>query len=214
MIDHTGIGVADVGRSATFYDAALGALGMRRVMQMPDNGRIYRLGVITGAARLAPWNVAFFEELKGLGFVEGQNLKFVAEGFGLRDDQFAKVAATLAKSARTLSFASAILRSAQRRNRPGPFPLSAWPASGSLRVLCARSPAPVATSPASTLRSKSMENGRTSSWRLCPTRGVSHSLWTQASPRRRTFRHFRTPLVRVVSRLRSLQPERRSRSRQ
>ena len=37
MIDHTSIGVADVGRSATFYDAALGALGMRRVMQMPDN---------------------------------------------------------------------------------------------------------------------------------------------------------------------------------
>ena len=26
MIDHTGIGVADVGRSATFYDAALGRL--------------------------------------------------------------------------------------------------------------------------------------------------------------------------------------------
>ena len=36
MIDHTGIGVADVSRSATFYDAALEALGMRRVMQMPD----------------------------------------------------------------------------------------------------------------------------------------------------------------------------------
>ncbi|MEA2730382.1 MAG: hypothetical protein QOF70_4857, partial [Acetobacteraceae bacterium] len=37
MIDHTGIGAADVSRSAIFYDAALGALGMRRVMQMPDN---------------------------------------------------------------------------------------------------------------------------------------------------------------------------------
>src|SRR6516164_3736685 len=37
MIDHTGIGVADVGRSAIFYDAALGALGMRRVMQIPEN---------------------------------------------------------------------------------------------------------------------------------------------------------------------------------
>jgi catechol 2,3-dioxygenase-like lactoylglutathione lyase family enzyme len=37
MIDHTGIGVADVGRSANFYDAALAALGMRRVRQMPDN---------------------------------------------------------------------------------------------------------------------------------------------------------------------------------
>jgi catechol 2,3-dioxygenase-like lactoylglutathione lyase family enzyme len=37
MIDHTGIGVADVGRSAKFYDAALSALGMRRVSQLPDN---------------------------------------------------------------------------------------------------------------------------------------------------------------------------------
>ena len=37
MIDHTGIGVADVTRSAAFYDAALGALGLRRVMQLPPN---------------------------------------------------------------------------------------------------------------------------------------------------------------------------------
>jgi catechol 2,3-dioxygenase-like lactoylglutathione lyase family enzyme len=36
VIDHTGIGVADVALSAAFYDAALGALGMRRVMQLPD----------------------------------------------------------------------------------------------------------------------------------------------------------------------------------
>jgi catechol 2,3-dioxygenase-like lactoylglutathione lyase family enzyme len=36
MIDHTGIGVADVGRSATFYDSALRALRMRRAMQMPE----------------------------------------------------------------------------------------------------------------------------------------------------------------------------------
>ena len=39
MIDHTGIGVADVGRSAAFYDVALSALGLRRVMQLPpDSG--------------------------------------------------------------------------------------------------------------------------------------------------------------------------------
>ena len=37
MIDHTGIGVADVGRSAAFYDAALGALGMRRMIQLPES---------------------------------------------------------------------------------------------------------------------------------------------------------------------------------
>src|SRR5579864_6546450 len=39
MIDHTGIGVADVTRSSDFYDAALGALGFRRVIQLPaDSG--------------------------------------------------------------------------------------------------------------------------------------------------------------------------------
>jgi catechol 2,3-dioxygenase-like lactoylglutathione lyase family enzyme len=37
MIDHTGIGVADVARSAAFYDAALGALGLRRVIQIPQS---------------------------------------------------------------------------------------------------------------------------------------------------------------------------------
>ena len=37
MIDHTGIGVANVTESARFYDAVLGALGMRRAAQMPEN---------------------------------------------------------------------------------------------------------------------------------------------------------------------------------
>ena len=37
MIDHTGIGVADVARSAAFYDATLSVLGLRRVMQLPEN---------------------------------------------------------------------------------------------------------------------------------------------------------------------------------
>jgi catechol 2,3-dioxygenase-like lactoylglutathione lyase family enzyme len=36
MIDHTGIGVANVAVSAAFYDAALGALGMHRAVQMPE----------------------------------------------------------------------------------------------------------------------------------------------------------------------------------
>jgi catechol 2,3-dioxygenase-like lactoylglutathione lyase family enzyme len=35
VIDHTGIGVADVTLSAKFYDAALAELGLRRVMQIP-----------------------------------------------------------------------------------------------------------------------------------------------------------------------------------
>jgi catechol 2,3-dioxygenase-like lactoylglutathione lyase family enzyme len=36
MIDHTGIGVSDVARSAIFYDAALKPLGLSRVAQMPS----------------------------------------------------------------------------------------------------------------------------------------------------------------------------------
>jgi hypothetical protein len=35
--------------------------------------------------------VALFDELKGLGFVEGQNLKIVVNGFGLRDDSVGPV---------------------------------------------------------------------------------------------------------------------------
>jgi catechol 2,3-dioxygenase-like lactoylglutathione lyase family enzyme len=37
MIDHTGIGVADVARMTAFYDAALGALGLRRAEEI-DGG--------------------------------------------------------------------------------------------------------------------------------------------------------------------------------
>jgi putative tryptophan/tyrosine transport system substrate-binding protein len=64
-----------------------------------ESGRIYRLGILTGAARAAPRMAAFFDELKVFGFVEGQNLNVVAGGFDLHDDQFAGVAATLAKAA-------------------------------------------------------------------------------------------------------------------
>jgi len=44
MIDHTGIGVEDVDRSAAFYDAALGALGMRRAMELRDGDRLDAVG--------------------------------------------------------------------------------------------------------------------------------------------------------------------------
>ena len=88
-----------------------------------EPGRIYRLGVLTGAARQAPRMVAFFDELKGLGFVEGQNLKIVVGGFGLREDQFADVAATLAKAAPDVVFCvgDAAIRAAQQSAYTGPI---------------------------------------------------------------------------------------------
>jgi catechol 2,3-dioxygenase-like lactoylglutathione lyase family enzyme len=37
MIDHTGIGVANVARSAAFYDVVLATLGLHRVAQLPPH---------------------------------------------------------------------------------------------------------------------------------------------------------------------------------
>lgn len=49
LIDHTGIGVADVARAARFYDAALGALGMHRVVEIsPDRGALEPGGALGG----------------------------------------------------------------------------------------------------------------------------------------------------------------------
>ena len=54
-------------------------------------GRIYRLGSLHSAPRDGPHQVAFFDEVRRLGFVGGQNL--VWGGFGLRVDTFDEHAA-------------------------------------------------------------------------------------------------------------------------
>jgi hypothetical protein len=64
-----------------------------------ETGRIYRIGFLTGNAREEPVNSALFDELRGMGFVEGQNLSVVPGGFRLRDEQLAEAAAALVKSA-------------------------------------------------------------------------------------------------------------------
>jgi putative ABC transport system substrate-binding protein len=86
-------------------------------------GRIYRLGILTGAARQAPRMAAFFDELKVLGFVEGQNLKIVADGFDLRENQYADVAATLARAAPdvVVGIGDAGIRAAQQSAYTGPI---------------------------------------------------------------------------------------------
>jgi putative ABC transport system substrate-binding protein len=109
------------------------------VARAQEPGRIYRLGILTGAARQAPRTVAFFDELKALRFVEGQNLKIVAGGFDFREDQFADVAATLAKAAPDVVFCvgNAAIRAAQQSAYTGPIvALSAdLVAEGSVRSL-------------------------------------------------------------------------------
>jgi putative ABC transport system substrate-binding protein len=64
-----------------------------------EAGRIYRIGFVSGPAREDTVFIAFFEELRGLGFIEGQNLTVIAGGFGLRNEQFTQAAAEIAKAA-------------------------------------------------------------------------------------------------------------------
>ena len=50
-------------------------------------GRTYRLGGVVASGRQAPHIVAFFDELRSSGFIEGQNLEVLSNGFGFRNEQ-------------------------------------------------------------------------------------------------------------------------------
>jgi ABC transporter substrate binding protein len=60
-----------------------------------DAGRTYRIGFLLPSTRDSPAVVAFFDELRLNGFVEGQNLVVIPEGFGVPNDQIAGVVASL-----------------------------------------------------------------------------------------------------------------------
>ena len=64
-------------------------------------GRTYRLGFMVPLGPDAPSSVAFFDEMRLAGFIEGQNLTVVPGGFDIRDDddQLADRAAALVKAA-------------------------------------------------------------------------------------------------------------------
>jgi putative ABC transport system substrate-binding protein len=69
------------------------------VARAQQPAHVYRLGVMVGQARDSAMVAAFFDELRVLGFIEGQNLAIVAGGFGLRDEQRPALAAEVVKSA-------------------------------------------------------------------------------------------------------------------
>src|SRR6516164_4500365 len=60
--------------------------------------RTWRLGGLHAAPRDAPHQVALLEELRRLGFVEGQNLVVDRAGYGLTAEQFERHAAELVKA--------------------------------------------------------------------------------------------------------------------
>jgi putative ABC transport system substrate-binding protein len=64
-----------------------------------QSGRAYRLGFLNPVARQAPAVLAFFEELRLNGFIEGQNLIVVLDGFEAANDHIPELAAALVKAA-------------------------------------------------------------------------------------------------------------------
>ena len=62
-----------------------------------EAGRTYRLGNLHVFPRTAPWYGALFDELRRLGFIEGQNLSVDEHGYGLRVEQLAEHASALVK---------------------------------------------------------------------------------------------------------------------
>jgi putative ABC transport system substrate-binding protein len=61
-------------------------------------GRTYRLGVLHNQGPQSPQFPPFYDELRRLGFVEGQNLIVDSRGYAVRTEQFPAVAAELVKA--------------------------------------------------------------------------------------------------------------------
>ena len=63
-----------------------------------QSGRIYRLGILHNQGRQSLQFPPFYDELRRLGFVEGENLLVDGRGYAVRTEQFPAVAAELAKA--------------------------------------------------------------------------------------------------------------------
>ncbi|MEA3141734.1 MAG: hypothetical protein QOK23_3903 [Gammaproteobacteria bacterium] len=84
------------------FIALLGAsalLSAPETLRAQEPGRTYRLGFLMPVPREAPAIGAFLDELRRLGFVEGQNLSIVPGGFEVRNDQIADLVPALVKAA-------------------------------------------------------------------------------------------------------------------
>jgi putative ABC transport system substrate-binding protein len=64
-----------------------------------ESGRSYRLGAMIPVGRQTPGIVAFFDEMRAFGFVEGQNLVVLPNGFDVSNEQLAERAEAVVKAA-------------------------------------------------------------------------------------------------------------------
>ncbi len=86
-------------RRRDFITLASGAaLAWPHAGRAQEAGRTYRIGGVTGSSRNAPFAVAMFEELRRLGFIEGQNLTIDWRAYGPRIDMIPALVAELVKA--------------------------------------------------------------------------------------------------------------------
>lgn len=83
----------------------------------------YRLGCLLALPRDAPENIAFFEELRRRGFVEGQNLSIEYRAYGLRLDLISQYAAELVNARADVIIVSGddAIRAAQQATKTIPI---------------------------------------------------------------------------------------------
>jgi putative tryptophan/tyrosine transport system substrate-binding protein len=75
------------------------SVAWRTTADAQQTGRSYRIGFLNPSGRHAPPTVAFLDELRLNGFIEGQNLEIIPAGFDLRGLQAAEMATTIVKAA-------------------------------------------------------------------------------------------------------------------
>ena len=68
------------------------------VARAQEPGRVYRLGCLLPADRQRPAYVAFFDELRLHGFVEGRNLDVIPGGFDVERDRIDAVVGSILKA--------------------------------------------------------------------------------------------------------------------
>jgi putative tryptophan/tyrosine transport system substrate-binding protein len=87
-----------------------------------EAGRVYRLGFLVPATRASTGVVAFFDELRQFGFVEGRNLTVIPGGFGI-NDQFEEHAQALVRAEPDAIVGGSVLHMRALQRATGTVPL-------------------------------------------------------------------------------------------
>jgi putative tryptophan/tyrosine transport system substrate-binding protein len=82
----------------TFIAALGGAVAWPLVARGQQPSRTYRLGFLIPSGRKSPWVLAFLDELRLNGFIEGQNLTIIPGGFDVQVDLLAERAEAMVKA--------------------------------------------------------------------------------------------------------------------